>query len=143
ASMPQLFEIYDRFPEEKVAVIGVHVGIEGDGEVNTVEKLDAALVETRKELWKGRDLPFPVALVKAEKSKYSSGEDMADSQAAADYGIGGYPTAILIDPEGRVIDLAESYLDSDDNFEKLAKLLGVRPKAASQDLDEPAQIRAQ
>ena len=79
--MPKLFEIRDRFPEDKLAIIGVHVGVPGDLEVDTVEELDAALTETRNELWKGRDLPFPVALVKAEKTKHIDGDGDAGSRA--------------------------------------------------------------
>jgi hypothetical protein len=50
--MPKLFELRDRFPEEKLAIIGVHVSVQGEAEVDTVEELDATLTETRNGLWR-------------------------------------------------------------------------------------------
>ncbi|HEY4232980.1 MAG TPA: TlpA disulfide reductase family protein [Lacipirellulaceae bacterium] len=125
ASMPKLIAMRDRIPEAKLAIIGVHVGIEGADEVNTLEKLDAALVDVRKELWNGRDLPFPVALVKAAKTRYAEVDTFAKSEAAADYGVTGYPTTILIDRDGNVVDIADEWVDSDEGMEKLAKLIGA------------------
>jgi thiol-disulfide isomerase/thioredoxin len=128
AQMPKLFEIRDRFAADKLAIMGVHVGIEGDDEVDTVEELDAALTETRNGLWKGQDIPFPVALVKAERTKHIEAEGEARSRAAADYGVGGYPTTILIDPDGRVVDVADYLVYTDEGRAKLAKMLNTKPE---------------
>ncbi len=128
--MPRLFEARDRFPEEKLAIVGVHVGIEGGDEVDTAAKLDAALGETRKNYWLGRDLPFPVALVKAEKTRQVGFETEARSSAAADYGVRYYPMTILIDPNGRVVGEADHLVDSQDDFAELRGLLANAPSRA-------------
>jgi hypothetical protein len=125
--MPRLFEVHDRFPEEKLAIVGVHVGIEGGDEVDSAAKLDAVLTETREDYWHGRDLPFPVALVNAEKSRHAGAGTDARSAAAADYGVRYYPTTILIDPNGRVVGDADHLIDSEDDFAELRRLLDNAP----------------
>jgi thiol-disulfide isomerase/thioredoxin len=125
ANMPNLFAVRDRIPEDKLAIIGVHVGLEGADEVNTADKLDTALTDIRKELWHGRDLPFPVALVKAEKTPFIDGEGEARSVAAADYGIVFYPTQVLIDSEGNVVKDDIKWGDEGPWLDKLAKLVGA------------------
>ena len=125
ANMPGLFAVRDRIPEDKLAIIGVHVGIEGADEVDTPDELDAALTEIRKELWHGRDLPFPVALVKAEKTPFVGGEGEARSMAAADFGIVFYPAQVLIDPEGNVVKDDVKGGDEGTWLDNLAKLVGA------------------
>jgi thiol-disulfide isomerase/thioredoxin len=125
AGMPNLFAVRDRIPEEKLAIIAVHVGLEGEEEVNTPDKLDAALADVRTELWHDRDLPFPVALVKAEKTPFIEGEGEARSVAAADYGIVFYPTQVLIDSDGNVVKDDVKWGDEGPWLDKLAKLVGA------------------
>jgi thiol-disulfide isomerase/thioredoxin len=123
ARMPALFEAHDRFPEEQLAIVSVHAGLAGEEEVDTVAELDAALAETRHGYWQGRDLPFPVALVKAEKTPHLGGATEARSRAAADFGVRSYPTTILIDPRGRIVGAADHLIDADDDFAELAEIL--------------------
>jgi thiol-disulfide isomerase/thioredoxin len=82
--MPNLMELYDRFKDSGLVVIGVHQ--DAEGEVTTADQLDARLVQTRKQFWQGKDIPFPVALV-------SGDQRLASKQ----YGVSSYPTTILID----------------------------------------------
>jgi thiol-disulfide isomerase/thioredoxin len=104
--MPGLFELYDKYRDQGLMIIGVHVDL-GENEqepVDTAARLDARLVETRKELWKGRDLPFPVALVKGERTLIRDGvEHKAHNSAVSDYDIVLYPTQVLIDRHGKVV----------------------------------------
>ena len=99
--MPKLFDLQARYPG-RLVVIGVHVGVEGDG-IDTVAKLDAELSEVRKTIWKGRDLPFPVAMLASRERPHSGSDRSARTQTSADYGVQGYPTQILIDPQGNVV----------------------------------------
>ena len=92
-TMPVWIAVHDHFKGEHVAVITVHQ--DGEGEVPTVEKYDAVIAPFKTKLWKGRDLPFPVALV--------SGKGDEDSRAAKQYGVTGWPKTILIGPDGKVI----------------------------------------
>jgi hypothetical protein len=52
--------------------------------------LDPKMEPLKTKYWGGKDLPFPILLD-------SSGETLKR------YGISGFPTTILIDPEGRVV----------------------------------------
>lgn len=105
--MPELFELHDKFHGEGLEIVGLHVGLDEDdpNPVDTAEKLDEKLAGIRKSIWKGRDVPYPVALLAGKRVAYGSKvEDKARSQAAADYGVVFYPTLILIGKDGRVID---------------------------------------
>jgi thiol-disulfide isomerase/thioredoxin len=124
-SMPKLFAISDRIPADKLVIVGIHEGMQGESDIDTAEKLDVALAAVRDNLWKGRDLPFPVALVKTEHVPFAGADDYAVSQSAADYGIWRYPTTVLIDPEGNVVGDAVEYVYSEGGIERLVKLVGA------------------
>jgi thiol-disulfide isomerase/thioredoxin len=104
--MPEKFELYDKYHDQGLEVIGVHTDLGEDEEtpVATVEELDRRLAQTRKELWKDRDLPFPVALVVGKRTPYGEGiAPLARSATAAEWGVHAYPTHILIDRRGNVV----------------------------------------
>jgi thiol-disulfide isomerase/thioredoxin len=125
ASMPELMEFYDQHKEQGLVVVGVHVDIlekPGAGAVDTADKLNKKLEEVRKELWHGRDIPFPVALTKFHQVPYGprvSGK--VGCQASADFGIMIYPTQVLIDRNGKVVGKCETR--TAEGRERLAKLL--------------------
>jgi len=99
--MPELFELHDRLHERGLVIIGVHVDY--DDVAPTVAALDTKLQDTRKELWKDRDVPYPVALYPDKPSPHLGKDDAtARAHVAALYGVRYYPTYILIDPQGRV-----------------------------------------
>ncbi len=98
-SMPVLIELHEKFADKGLAIVGVHMDI--DGEVNTAEKLDAKLVKIKKQLWKGKEMPFPSALVPG--TRVGSGDEKRPGGAIAQYGIRGFPTTILIDRDGRIL----------------------------------------
>ncbi|QJX00452.1 redoxin family protein [Frigoriglobus tundricola] len=98
-SMPTLIELHEKYADKGLAIVGVHMDI--DGEVDTATKLDAKLVATRKELWKGKDMPFPSALVSG--TRIGTGEDKQPGGAIAQFGIRGFPTCLLIDRDGKVV----------------------------------------
>jgi thiol-disulfide isomerase/thioredoxin len=98
-SMPVLIELHEKYAGRGLAIVGVHV--DTDGEVATAEQLDEKFAEIRKSLWKGKDVPFPVALTSGKQ--VGDGDDRSRGQAAAQYGVTKYPTAILIDRDGKVV----------------------------------------
>jgi glutathione peroxidase-family protein len=98
--MPVLIELHEAYAERGLAVVGVHV--DNDGDVSTAERLDTLTANFRKTLWKEKDLPFPSALVAGHK--VGDGETAARSRAAWQYGVFSYPTTILIDREGKVVE---------------------------------------
>ncbi len=101
--MAELFALHDKYHGKGLVIIAVHAGA-GEG-IDTIAKLDEKLVSVKKSAWKGRDIPFPVALTRERKVPF--GEQVkgrALCQIAADYGILAYPTGIVIDRQGRVVD---------------------------------------
>ena len=97
ASMPVLFDLHEKFADKGLAIVGIH--LDGDGEVDTAAKLDAKIAGFKKEVWKGKDLPFPVALTSGHRD--DDGESRGGIAGA--YGIRSYPSTILIDREGKVV----------------------------------------
>ena len=59
--MPNLIELHERFKDKGLAIVGAHVDLDGD--VPSAAVLDAKTAKTRKELWQGKNIPFPVALI--------------------------------------------------------------------------------
>jgi thiol-disulfide isomerase/thioredoxin len=103
--MPQLFALHDKYSNQGLSIIGVHVDKSEDASerVDTTEKLDGELAAARRMLWGDRDLPFSVALVATNAQKYGRSEDGRASNAAEEaYGIAVYPTHVLIDRRGNV-----------------------------------------
>ncbi len=94
--MPETFKLYDEYAKQGLVVIGVHVDVT-KAKIESVEALDAKLVDTRKKLWKGRDLPFPVAITRHT--------DKRGAAVVDDYGIQGFPTMLLIDRRGNLVDI--------------------------------------
>ncbi|HZL87389.1 MAG TPA: TlpA disulfide reductase family protein [Pirellulaceae bacterium] len=104
--MPDTFSLYEKYHDQGLEVIGVHVDLGEDEKapVATVAELDRRLDDTRQNLWKGRDVPFPVALVVGKRTSYGEGiPGLARSAASAEFGVTSYPTHILIDRRGRIV----------------------------------------
>jgi uncharacterized protein (TIGR03067 family) len=96
AEMPVLMKLHDRFPGRGLSIVTVHVGLEGD--VDSPAEFEEKIASVKASLWGGRDLPFPTAL--------SAGRTTTDGYAgltAAQYGVQGYPTTVLIDRQGTVV----------------------------------------
>jgi thiol-disulfide isomerase/thioredoxin len=116
--MPWLFRLHDRFAQEGLVVIGIHVDESKTGPwVESVPKLDEKLVTIRKDLWNGRDIPFPVALVRHERP----------CPVVEGYGINGYPTCLLIDRRGNIVDVVS---DDNEGLALVEKCLADKPGPA-------------
>lgn len=96
ASMPDLFKIHDEFKDKGVVIVGIHV--DTDGDLTTVEQLDEKLAEFKRDIWKGRDLPFSVAMTSGRVLENDARGGLADK-----YGIRGYPSTVLIGRDGKVV----------------------------------------
>lgn len=111
AEMPEIISLHDKYNKEGLSVVAIHVD-NGAG-IDSAEKLDAAIAEARQKQWKGRDLPFPVALVNLNKVPFDNRvERLAHSPLVATYGIVFYPWTILIDRRGRIVSVIEPILES-------------------------------
>ena len=82
---------------DKFVILALH----GSG-AKTLAEMDAKLPRIRAQYWNGEELPFPILLDATEET-------------AKRYGISGWPTTLLIDPEGKLV--------SDRGFTELAKKL--------------------
>jgi thiol-disulfide isomerase/thioredoxin len=121
AEIPTLAALQEQYREQGLTVIGVHVDA-GDG-IDSAEKLDEKLSQIKRSAWKGKDIPFPVALVPQRRVPYTPGmTTTARSKTAARYGVTGYPTAVLINRRGRVV--GRFYTEYDPHRLLLERVLG-------------------
>jgi thiol-disulfide isomerase/thioredoxin len=104
--MPELFALDDKYRDRGLVIIGIHLDMSAFDQpaVDTAAKLDELLLDTRKDLWAGRDIPFPVALVASKPTPFRAGlAQKSPSAASALYGVTGVPTQVLIDRHGNVV----------------------------------------
>lgn len=95
-SLPTLIDFYHEHPDdERFAIIAFH-----NDSVKTLEELDTKLRTIREKHWGGRALPFTVLLD-------STGDTIKR------FGIRGYPTSLLLDPEGRLVARGDAVFDGD------------------------------
>jgi glutathione peroxidase-family protein len=121
--MSKLFALHDQYHDKGLTVVGIHIDLgEGESErVDTAARLDERLAKTRRELWKGRDIPFLVALTSGQRTDFETGADgQAFNVLAAKYGIQSYPTYVLIDRKGNVV---KKFALHDENIALLEKML--------------------
>jgi peroxiredoxin len=127
AAAPALVDLYEKLKKYGLVVIGVDVDVDQQKRpVDSVQKLDEMLAGARKEAWGGRDIPFPVAIVPPALTPFGDKfhtRQIADSPASADYGVTQYPTVLLINRQGVLVNELD---DSDQSLALLEKTLGLR-----------------
>ena len=90
----QLGELIDLYEDhagerDKFEVLAFH-----DGSVKDFSEMDAKTEQTKRTLWHGRSLPFPI-LLDAQNGQRGT--------TVAAYEIHAFPTTILIDPQGKLV----------------------------------------
>jgi len=105
--MPKLIDLHNAFENRGLVIIAVH-----DSSLDSLLELDAKLREISAKFWEGRTPPFLVAL------------DGGELTAA--YGIKAFPTALLINQEGKL----QGNFDYKDetNWIKIDNLLDIKRK---------------
>jgi uncharacterized protein (TIGR03067 family) len=116
--MPVFIELHEKFADKGLVIVGVHM--DTGGEVDTVAKLDEKIAGYRKKYWKGKDLPFPVALMSGKE--VGEGETKTWIGPAGQYGVRAWPTTVLIDRDGKVVGKFTTY-DVKAASAKIEKLL--------------------
>ena len=114
--MPELIAFYEDHAAHRdtFEILAIH-----DDAVKSFRDLDTKLAPIRKEKWQGKDLPFPI-LLDGKKKTHTL------------YGIRSWPTAVLIDPEGKLVDEAHiSMLE-----EKLPALSAEKKWARHRDMEK-------
>ena len=86
-SLPRLMEFHatHQADRDRFEILAFH-----DATAKTFAELDEKLKPVIEQRWQGKSLPFPILLD-------------ASGATVKRYGIQGYPTLILVDPEGRVV----------------------------------------
>ncbi|HEY7328352.1 MAG TPA: redoxin domain-containing protein [Gemmataceae bacterium] len=86
-SLPNLIDLYEDHDKDRdrFEIIAFH-----NSSAKDLAEVDKKVEQARQRFWDGRDLPFPVLLD-------------ASGQTVNDWGIQVFPTALLIDPEGRLV----------------------------------------
>lgn len=117
--MPKLMELHDRYKDRGLVVIGVHAA-----NVGSIEAMDRELAGDRERIWKGRDLPFLVALDGggADAAPAGSAEKQWGATTAA-YGVTdtGWPSTFVIGRDGTL--LGEFYPAAKDAPQRIEQLL--------------------
>ncbi|HEV3302654.1 MAG TPA: carboxypeptidase regulatory-like domain-containing protein [Planctomycetaceae bacterium] len=116
-TMPNLLRLHDAFPSKDVAIISVH-----DGSLRTLAQVQEKIADAKKQFWKGRDMPFPLALAGGGKMPVEGADILVNGRVFADYGIVQYPTTLLIDRQGTVVSLLDSWNPASEKT-KIAELL--------------------
>ncbi len=86
-SLPRLMEFYEKHKadRDRFEVLTFH-----DATAKSFAELDKKLKPIIEKTWQGKRLPFPILLD-------------ASGATVKRYGIQGFPTILLIDPEGRLV----------------------------------------
>ena len=93
---------------DKFVVLAIH-----DPQAADFAMLDEKLQPVVRRVWHGQSLPFPILL------------DLS-GRMVKDYGVEGWPTAVLIDPEGRVVDVPRKSSCSEAGLVKTSWLRNCR-----------------
>jgi hypothetical protein len=114
--LPELIAFYEDHAadRDKFEILAIH-----DDAVKSFKDLDTKLARIKKENWQGKDLPFPI-LLDGKKKTHTL------------YGIRSWPTGLLIDPEGKLVDEAHIGMLE----EKLPALSAEKKWACHRDMEK-------
>lgn len=131
-SIPALLDFHEAHAadRDRYAILTVHCW-RGSGP-DTLAAMDSRLPELERTLWNGRKFPFPV-LVDATRTTLKA------------WGVQGFPTAFLIDPDGNLV--AQANLGLEERLAKELKQSRAKPASGGSsssrnaDRESPAQPR--
>lgn len=116
--MPRLMELHDRYKDKGLVVIGVHAA-----NAESIEMMDRELAAARERNWKGRDLPFLVALDGSGAAAAAGSAAKQWGTTTAAYGVTdtGWPSTFVIGRDGKLI--GEFYPAAKDAQQRIERLL--------------------
>jgi thiol-disulfide isomerase/thioredoxin len=116
-SMPKLMELYDKYHQHGLVIIAIH-----NDSFRSIGELKKKLADLREERWDGRDIPFAVALDGGGETAIEGTDRRASGATTAAYGIQAFPTMVLIDRNGIVVNQFGSITE---DLQLLQRMLGV------------------
>lgn len=114
-AMPELIELHDKYKDHGLVIVAVH-----DDSVETIEEMQERIAKNIDTRWRGRDLPFLIALDGGGATRIPGRNRTSRGATTAVYGINSFPTQILIDRDGIVVDNFRRIRE-----EGLRKMLGL------------------
>lgn len=124
AEMPELIDLYEEYHDQGLEVIAVHTS-----EVATLAELDEKMRPIEQNSWNRRALPFPIALDRPSEEIRPDSTRAFRGRTIAEYGVTFFPTAILIDRQGKVV--GEFKYTRGRGRDQLAQVLGAQKPAAN------------
>jgi thiol-disulfide isomerase/thioredoxin len=118
-AIPELITLHEKYHDKGLVIIGIH----NDMAINSVKDLENEINKLSKERWEGRKIPFALALDSGGICKIEGTKLTSEGTTTAAYGIQAFPTMVLIDKQGKVVD--DFYPDPNNNI--LEKLLADKP----------------
>ena len=97
--IPNMMDFYERNSKSKMKFEIIGVCIDFSGKIDSMKKLDHALLPIETNVWKGKKIPFPIVL----DNTFQTWER---------YGIPGLGTVVLVAPDGRIVEGDESTLQA-------------------------------
>ncbi len=97
--IPELIELHEKYHDKGLVVIGIH-----DDSKNSVKELKNEIEKLSKERWDGKKIPFAVALDGGGRCKIEGTDKTTSGATTAAYGIQAFPTMVLIDKQGNVVN---------------------------------------
>ncbi|MGA2914745.1 MAG: TlpA disulfide reductase family protein [Sedimentisphaerales bacterium] len=97
--MPNLIDLHEKYHDKGLVIIAIHTD-----SMSSVEELEKEIKKLSKENWNGREMPFAVALDGGGKYKVEGARPTVLGATTAAYGINSFPTTVLIDKKGKVVE---------------------------------------
>ncbi len=98
--IPGLIDLHEKYHDKGLVIIGIH-----DDSWNSMKELKEEIEKLSKKHWNGREIPFVIALDGGGRCKIEGTKRTASGVTTAAYGIQGWPTMVLIDKEGKVVEV--------------------------------------
>lgn len=98
AAMPKLIGLHEKYHHKGLVIIGIH-----DDSMKSVRQLQKKIAQLSEERWKGRKIPFAIALDGGGNTPIEGTERTARGATTAAYGIQSWPTVVLIDKYGKLV----------------------------------------
>ena len=106
----ELLPVYDELQPLGFEVIAVH-----DASETSLAEAMPKMEQTRRELWGGRSMPWPIALDSGKQTPIpgAPGGVWTDGRTTAIYGVTGFPTGVVIGRDGRVLRTFDARVEED------------------------------